>query len=288
MVLAAALLCRAAPPAGRLIVCGWDELFIADAATGAKSWTWKAADRPELPAAMRTKFRSIDECKPVDGGRKILITASSDGVALIERPGGRVTFWATVVNAHSAELLPRGRIVAAASHRPGAAGDRLILFDAAAPEKELFQTECSWAHGVVWDDARRLLWAISDRDVRAYRLANWETAAPSLAPAGVYPMPDTSGHDLYPVPRTPMLSLTTGRHCWLFDRDRRTFQPHPELADRAGVKCITVNAETGRTVWTLSEGGNWWTDKLRFLHPEGLLTLPGERIYKARWMPAAP
>ena len=34
---------------------------------------------------MTVKFRSTDECKPVDGGSKILITSSSDGVALVEK-----------------------------------------------------------------------------------------------------------------------------------------------------------------------------------------------------------
>ncbi len=79
--------------------------------------------------------------------------------------------------------------------------------------------------------------------------------------------------------------LTTGRHTWLFDRDQRKFSPHPEIGDRAGAKCINTNPATGQIVWVLSEGGNWWSDKLRFLHPEGTIQLPGERIYKARWIP---
>ena len=45
-----------------------------------KVFSWKAQDRPELPAAFKNKFKTTDECKPVAGNR-ILITASSDGVA---------------------------------------------------------------------------------------------------------------------------------------------------------------------------------------------------------------
>ena len=287
MALAAGLLCAPVTPGGQLIVCGMDELFVLDVGQNAprKVWSWKAVDRPELPESMRSKFRSIDECKPVEGGRRILITASSDGVALIERKTGAVSFYATVPNAHSAELLPAGRIVVAASHRADAPGDRLVLFDVSRPEKELFHTaEVSWAHGVVWDAQRRLLWALSNKVLDGYELTAWNTSAPSLTKTVSYELPDTSGHDLHAVAGTAMLSITTGRHCWLFDRDRRQILPHPELADRAGVKCITVHPVTGQMVWVQSEGGNWWTDKLRFLRGEGTVQLPGERMYKARWL----
>jgi hypothetical protein len=175
-------------PGGQLIVCGWDELFILDIGkdTHEKVWSWRAADRPELPVAMRSKFKTIDECKPVDGGNRILITASSDGVAVIERNTGKVAFYASVVNAHSIELLPAGRLVVAASHRADAPGDRLILFDISQPDKEVFHTDLSWPHGVVWDAQRELLWAISNTELLGYRLAGWETAAPSLAKAVSY------------------------------------------------------------------------------------------------------
>lgn len=277
--------------AGQLVVCGWDELFILDIGNSApkKVWTWKAVNRPELPAPMRSKFRTIDECKPVAGGSRILITASSEGVALIERTTGRVEFYATAVNAHSAELLPGGRIAVAASHadpRSGKPGDRLILFDRSRSGVELFSTELPSGHGLVWDVARQVLWALSGRDLRLYRLDKWDTTAPSLIKAATWELPDSSGHDLQPVPGTAMLSVTTGRHCWYFDRDAKKFLPHPQLSDRAGVKCITVNPTTGQIVWVLSEGGNWWTDKLRFLRPERTIQLPGERLYKARWLPA--
>lgn len=272
---------------GKLLVCGWDELYILDVSGSAprKIWTWKAADRPELPADMRAKFRTIAECKPADGGERILITASSNGAAVIERSTGKAAFYATVANAHSIETLPAGRVVVAASHSPAGAGDRLVLFDIARPDREVFHTELSWAHGVVWDQGRELLWALGDTELRAYKLANWNTPEPSLAREASWPLPEKGGHDLAAVPGVAMLSLTTGRHCWLFDRERREFVPHPALAARAGVKCIHVNPATGQTVWVLSEGGNWWTDKLRFLDPERTVQLAGERIYKARWLP---
>jgi hypothetical protein len=284
-----ALALRSAPgaPGGQLIVCGWDELYILDLSENPpkKIWSWRAEDRPELPEAIRTKFKTIDECKPVDGGRRILITASSDGVAVIERSTGKVTFYAAVVNAHSIELLPDERVIVAASHRANAPGDRVILFDLAKSGTPLFHADLSWPHGFVWDAERQLLWAIGEKELVAYRLTGWQTPAPSLKDAFRYDLPDSGGHDLYAVPGTPLLSLTTGRHCWRFDRDRRAFVKDPDIGDRPGVKCVNTNPVTGQAVWVLSEGGNWWSDKLRFLRPENLVQLPGERIYKARWFP---
>ena len=41
----------------------------------------------------------------------------------------------------------------------------------------------------------------------------------------------------------------------------------------------------GGSVW-LQADESWWTDKLRFLKPESTILLPGERLYKARWISA--
>jgi hypothetical protein len=69
-----------------LIVCGCDEVFILDGAKLAKgevvrTWRWTVATCPNLPADLRPAFRTTDECKPVDGGRRILVTSSSGGIA---------------------------------------------------------------------------------------------------------------------------------------------------------------------------------------------------------------
>ena len=186
-----------------LLACGWDEVFVLEIAdTPRKVWRWKAADRPELPAEYRTKFRTTDECKPVAGNR-ILITASSDGAALVDRATGQTLWWGACGNAHSAELLPGDRIVLACSLREGT-GNKLALFDVREPGREMFATELHSGHGVVWDAARSRLWALGEKELRAYRLEAWESAQPSLALDARYPLPDADGHELArcPAPRS--------------------------------------------------------------------------------------
>lgn len=276
-----------AAEAGReLIVCGWDEVFIIDVSDAGqpprKVWGWRAADRPELPEAYRGKFRTTDECKPVSGNR-ILITASSDGVALVDRATGKATFWAQCANAHSAEMLPGERIAVACSTRESG-GNRLVLFDAATPEKELFSTELYSGHGAVWDPERKILWALSGRDLRAYSLVAWDSPRPSLKLEGRYSLPDPGGHELIALDKSSMLAGTTNRSVWIFNRDTRQFAPHPLLGERLGVKSISVHPRTGQIAWTQADAPDWWTDKIRFFSPERIIRLEGQRLYKVRWV----
>ncbi len=272
-----------------LIVCGWDEVFIMqlDGPTdsiGQKAWSWRAQDSPGLPDSMQAKFASTDDCKPVDGGRAILITSSSDGVALVERASKKVLFWASAVNAHSAALLPGGLVAVAASHRPEQPGDRLVLFAPGTPGVELAHYELSHGHGAVWDSERELLYALADNYVRVFRLVGVGTGGAHLEDAARIELPQSGGHDLYPVVGTRYLSLSTGKKCWLLDRDSGRVLPHPELADQARVKSICVSARGGQMTWTQAEGDNWWTTRIGMLGPENTVLMPEQKIYKVRWM----
>jgi hypothetical protein len=288
VVLAAALLAlflnTPVASAQSLVVCGWDEVFVLDV-SGAprKTWRWKAADRPELPEAYRAKFRTTDDCKPVEGQR-LLITASSDGAALVDRTTGVATWWAQCGNAHSAELLPGDRIVLACSVREQT-GNRLALFDARVPEREIFSTELYSGHGAVWDAQRQRLWALGETELRAYALQDWDTPAPSLQLDTRYALPDGGGHELTAVPGTAQLIVSTTNGVWRFDREARTFAPDPDLRGTHHVKSAVIHPTSRRLAYTQADAPEWWTRRIRFRHPDGEVTMDGERLYKVRWMP---
>jgi len=286
IVLLAAGQLTAAVPTEELIVCGWDEVYILNVGDGAapttKVWSWKAAERPDIPPALKTKFKTTSDCKPVPGNR-ILIVASDDGVALVERSTKKTVFWGACVDAHSAEMLPGERIAVACSVREGS--NRISVFDARVPEKQLFTVELYSAHGVLWDGQRNLLWALGGRELNAYSLAGWNTDNPSLTMTASYPLPARGGHELYePAPGSRMLGITAVRGTWYFDRDDRKFLPHPDLTDLANVKSASVNSETRQMAYTLADVPEWWTSTIRFKLPERTLKLEGERIYKVRWV----
>jgi hypothetical protein len=124
---------------------------------------------------------------------------------------------------------------------------------------------------------------LSGEDLRAYELRNWESPGPSLGLLASYPLPAPGGHDLYPVPGSPDLTVTANSRTWLFHRDKRAFTPHPQLADLEHIKSIATHPTTGQTVFLQADPGGWWTGTIRFLKPEDTLLQPGERLYKARW-----
>jgi hypothetical protein len=274
-------------PGQELIVCGWDEVFILelrDPGEPRKVWSWRANDASDLPDHVRGLFGTTDECKPIDGGRKVLITSSGGGVAVVEREKSGVTFYGRAANAHSADLLPGNRIAVAASRDPRGRGDRLVIFDLARSDQPLWSEELPSGHGAVWDAQRQILWALADEDIRAYKLRDWETPEPKLERVLAISLPEGGGHDLYPVSGTAHLTVTTTNHCWLFDRDTRTFVLHPMLAEFRHVKSISIHPVTRQLVYVQAEGENWWAERLRFLNPESSLYTRGEHHYKARWL----
>jgi hypothetical protein len=267
-----------------VLLCGDDTVFELTLSEGKveKGWSWKANECGQLPESSRSTFKTTDDCKPVDGGSRILISSSSGGCAVVERPSGNVVWYARVPNAHSLELLPHGRIVVASS--VNANGNRLVLFDLARSDQPIWDTPLVWAHGVVWDEGRKVLWALGFRELQCYELKDWESQKPSLILKTAYPLPDENGHDLQPIPRSDDLVVTTGQHVYLFDREKHEFRPHPQLGDRAKVKSVNVHPLTGRTIFIQASDQAWWSDTASLLAPAGKIERPGERLYKARWL----
>ncbi len=269
-----------------LIVCGWDEIYVLDLTDEAlaappKTWHWKGKECLTLPEKYRGLFGSTDDCKPMNGKGQILISSSASGVVLVERKTKEALFYANVKNAHSAEMLPGNRIVVAASTNPK--GNRLVLFDVSQSDKPLWYDELYSAHGVVWDAKRQILWALGYDQLRAYHLADWDSATPKLTRVATYVLPDEQGHDLQAVPKNNTLLITTHSHVYLFDRERHMFTLHPQLKDKARIKSVSINPKTGQLAYTQAEGQNWWTEHIHFLNPSAAISLPNERIYKVRW-----
>jgi hypothetical protein len=189
------------------------------------------------------------------------------------------------MNGHSIELLPRNRVVVAASHVATGPGDRLSVYDLDRPDVELFHVDTPWPHAVVWDAERQLLWADSQKDVVGYRLTDWGSTTPRLTPEVIAPLPDVNGHDMMPVPGSSALILATAAHTWLFDSTTHQFTKHPRLGDVGKVKSVHIDPASKRLLWIQGDGTTWWSNVLHFTDPETTITLAGETVYKVRWMP---
>lgn len=271
--------------AEELTCCGWDEVFIIDLGdrpdgSVTKAWSWRARERTDLPEEFRSLFDTTDECKPVAGGR-LLISSSGGGLAVVERPSGRVLWYGRLGNAHSIELLPGERVVAAGSTHE--TGNRLAVFDLGMPDRILFEDTLYSAHGVVWDEGRELLWALGYDELRAYRLKDWQTNSPTLSLEQKHPLPSQSGHDLSMVPGADQLLLTTNEDVYTFDIAEHSFSAYGPLEGQTRVKGVSVHPGTRRLAFIQAEGENWWSSRVRFLNPAGELLLKAEHLYKVRW-----
>jgi hypothetical protein len=294
------------PALSNLWMCGDTLVSCFDAAAhpdpGPPLWQWDSRQAPDLTAAQRHWFESMDEVKPVTwrGWACLLCTASwQGGVVLIDRQTQRVLLAAAVPAAHSAELLPEGYLIVAAAET-----NRLLLFhldDGLFPQRPRAELVFPDAHGVVLDRATGQLWACGANQLTRVALAG--NALAGNAPADNAPtgnasagetlrivhsiqLPEGGAHDLSPDPATGDLIITTSRHVWRIHPKSGQVLPFAPLAQVPRVKSISIEPATGRIAFQKGEGGNWWSDTAYILTPDGRLEmrlLPGRALYKVRW-----
>lgn len=268
-------------PGERLICCGGPEVFVIaadESAAPKKLWSWKAEDSPEIPEASRKLFRTTDDCKPYDGER-LLITSSSGGVTLIRRSDKKCLFFTRATNAHSACLLPDDRVAVASSF----GGDELLIFslkESGEKAPPLGRLKLHGAHGAVWDEELKQLWAHGQDELLLLKLTD---AAPEVVRR--HPLPTEGGHDLIPTGKPTSLYVTTEHGVYRFRKAEGDFAPLQPLAKLPDVKSIDVSPKSGRLVYHQAdvEKKTWWSDTIRFANPPGTLRLPGEKLYKVRW-----
>lgn len=266
-----------------IVACGWDEVFIADISQDVpqKVWSWTGDNSEGLPLNMRYKFLTTDECKPVDKAKKILITSSGGGVALVDRYTGNTLFHASVPNAHSAELLPESYLVVAASFSD--AGNRLMLFNINQPGKLVSSDSLYGAHGLYYDKKSKLLWALGTEELKSYKFIVKNNTA-NLEELNTYILPERDGHDLVPTQNREHICLSTASGAWIFNTKREEFSPHPTLGNEARIKSISYNRHNKSIAYVKASDQNWWAYYIRFAESKKVVHFPGEKIYKARWL----
>lgn len=276
--------------AQQILACGDDQVRRYDVDEGGvhEIWRWSAAASPDLPEAWRSQWlRKIDECKPVSGGREILITSSTNGVALIDTATGRARFRAIAPMAHSADMLPNDRLAVALSVHE--AGDRLEIYDLSRSETPLFHLPLPSGHGVVWDEARQRLFALSHDYIQAFALVEWDGPSPRLRETRRWRLPgEQDGHDLSPDTGGEGYFVTTADGAWRFDPESGDFTPLKPINPARSVKAVSVH-ETGALAWVQAEE-RWWAYGFSILDKGRIRRIDtGDmHLYKVRWAPEAP
>ena len=233
-----------------------------------------------LTDSQRPWFRFTDDVKPVvlSGRPLLLVTSSGDGgVALVDASGaGSVVFAAPLPNAHSAELLPDGTIVAAGS----IGSDRLVAYRHAGTWIEWTSAALPHAHGVVWDQVLGCIWAVGDATMLRMPLPGngpWR-------PLQTIALPDSGAHELTPDPTTGDLIISTGSAVWRLRVDTGEFAAFDDLAGRPHVKSVSIDPQRGRLVMA-ADPGEWWSHGFDWTQAGQTRRVQfGDRIlYKVRW-----
>ncbi|MFT6571386.1 MAG: hypothetical protein ACJAWY_003110 [Sphingomonas echinoides] len=269
----------------RLYACGDNQVrelqIIGDRAT--ESWRWTASEATDLPADYRAELLAhIDDCKPVDDGRNLLVTASTGGTVLIDRTTGKVLFRARTPMAHSAALLPGGLVAVALSIH--LAGDRLELYDIHRNEMPLQSLPLPSGHGAVWDGKRTRLFSLSHDLIQAFRLDN-AVQGPRLVETARWPLPGRrDGHDLSLTPNGGY-TVTTDDGAWSFNPDDGSFQAIAPLNPKLRVKAVSAMGD--RIAWVQAEE-SWWAHGFTVMTAQGAeprrIPVDNLHLYKVRWI----
>ncbi|WP_222126734.1 DUF6528 family protein [Paenibacillus sp. 32O-W] len=241
------------------------------------------------------------------GGYVVVTTASRGFVGIIDyETGERLYSRATKneENPHSIELLPDGNIVVADS-----VGNAVTIYASSQGDANgyYYRVELPGAHGLVWDNQRKLLWAVGDYEVVAYEITG-TTERPTLTlkeglGADLPAMEGKEGawgHDLFPVTEGgDLLRVTAQYEVYQFNMVTgelsNTFDSHDDIFS-THVKSIGTQPYTGNIIRTVPNGtmASWATNAVDIFRFDGqgsythdLRIHNSEAYYKARtWYPS--
>lgn len=283
-----------------LIFCGDNMVYMIDAGLAdettykdAITWSWDATAAASTLGLAENRCNHLDDCKPVDNGKKLLCTSSYNWCVLLDIATKEILFHTTATpNAHSAELLPNNRLVVACSEGSGSGNNSVQLYDISQPNQILYQSALGSAHGVVWNETTQRLYAIGGQSLQVYKLKDWETASPSLELEKTVQTPQGGLHDMSYVNSNTL--CIGGRRAYLYDIGANQFTEMTLFAASIAIKSINYNDETGELWYTDStnpEGSqSWSTQTIRYATDKNASTetrtikVPDLDMYKVRVM----
>lgn len=247
-------------------------------ATFVKIWEWSPDESDLLPKKYKDSyFNHIDDCKPLLESNDIMITASTGGVAIVNRKTSEVSFYTHVSMAHSIEKLPKNKIAVA-----GSTSNAIFIFeDNKLDAKHIYKETLYGAHGLVWDNDSKLLFALGTTNLVAYEMDSGDSRSFKLKEKYREQLPTKGGHDLIQNPNNNKeLIITVSGGVWKFDKEKRKFNAHS--LNKGGVKSVSLS-KNNRLIYVKAEE-SFWSHHIRFLNPGGSLDVPEINLYKARWV----
>ena len=173
-----------------LVFCGDNMVYMIDAGLADETSLQGCGhvelgrDRSRLACSGWTSSRCnhLDDCKPVDNGKKLLCTSSYNWCVLLDiaTEGGAVPHHGDAQRPLGGDCCPDNRIVVACSDGSGCGqqlGAALRHFARPNLDSRTNRTLGS-AHGVVWNETTQRLYAIGGQSLQIYKLKDWTRRQP--------------------------------------------------------------------------------------------------------------
>ncbi len=267
-----------------LLLCGDNKVWIIDKEKSGGEhvdilWQWANTDvQGQAPDVYQKYLQTMDECKFVDHQTKLLLTASSGGVVLVDRATKKCLFYAYAPMAHSADLLPGNKIAVALSTHPK--GNSIEIYDINQPEVVLFKDSLYSGHGSVWMEKRNRYYALGYDQLREYSLVDWDSSSPRLKLERSWTIPSEGGHELMPVSDDELL-VSDHHGVSIFHIGEEQFHPFAPLDTAHDIKSANYNKSTNELIYTQAEI-SWWTHNIYLKNPDKVITIPDIKLYKVR------
>lgn len=265
----------------KLIACGSDKVYLFNAEkvgwgesyTKGLLWTWKCTSVQGTVSGAKSSSH-IDDVVLCANKKQMLVTCSNNnGWCVLLEPDfnidgyAKLLFWTnSAPNAHSAEMLPDGYVVVACSVD---GGDCLQLYDINKNNTPIESYKLESAHGAVWNDANKRLYAIGNQSLQVYK---WNTTTHLLELEKTISTNGYVGglHDLSLVDDNTL--IMGSYHAALFNTDTEKFTLLPWFnnTETNGIKSINYNKETGECFYTYAVAGtaegayDWSSHKIRY------------------------
>lgn len=258
----------AADSVSKLIFCGDNMVYMIDADLADENgfdnavlWSLDVKTLASILGLASSRCDHLDECKVVDNNSKLLLTSSYGWCVLLDIESSEVLFYTTSCsNAHSAELLPDGRIVVACSTGSNSTNNCVQLYDMNSFNNILDSATLTSAHGVVWNDTTERLYAIGGQSLNIFSLSNWTTSSPALSLERAVTLPKSGSHDLTYVDSNTL--CVAGNGAFLYTIGASTFTELTHFSSMTAIKSLNYNSDNGE-VWytdaTVPEGNEDWS-----------------------------
>ncbi|MGV3509104.1 MAG: DUF6528 family protein [Sphingobacteriaceae bacterium] len=262
----------------------------------AKIWSWKPTVALGYSTAEIGKWSNVSDAKLRNttiwpGTTQVVLTTASGGlISIVSYPAGE-NKWAMNVggNPHSAELLPNGNI-ATASSTGGYV--RIYASSQGSTNNTYAHFNLPDAHGVLWDPANSLLWALGKELLCAFTIGGTD-ANPTITEVVSRRTAITGiGHDLSPYyGDLNKLWITSSNDVWIYNKATKTLTNAPGAAYREKVKAVSNQPSNDQIVQTKPRSScsqnTWCTAYVEFYNgTTGKLEMTkyvsGAAFYKAR------